>query len=187
MFDFFKKNRNIDKLLYEYIYKEIENTNIDKSIWTKAIALSNGNSNKIEPNYIKERLISLKDEIYEVEKLTNIKMIESTLKELLELKNSSPSLSILQVFNQVKEEKKRKKELEQLKIEEEKRKRFENQIISDYTDIANYGYTVLSKISVRKNGTFDDYKLLFDERSLCFLIKNEEEIIDKFYLDKRTK
>jgi hypothetical protein len=66
MFDSIKKaiiqNREDDALLYEYVLTEIENSVILKGLWAKAMALSEGNDNKIQPLYMQYRVQSIKDE-----------------------------------------------------------------------------------------------------------------------------
>lgn len=66
MFDTIKKaliqNREDDALLYEYVLTEIENGIRIKGLWAKAIALSEGNENKIKPLYMQYRVQSIKDE-----------------------------------------------------------------------------------------------------------------------------
>jgi hypothetical protein len=66
MFDSIKKaliqNREDDALLYEYVLTEIENEVILKGLWAKAMALSEGNDNKIRPLYMQYRVQSIKDE-----------------------------------------------------------------------------------------------------------------------------
>ena len=66
MFDFAKKviieNRENDDLLYEFTLTELENNIIVKSLWAKAIALSEGNENKIKSLYMQYRVQNIKDQ-----------------------------------------------------------------------------------------------------------------------------
>lgn len=66
MFDTIRKaviqNREDDALLYEYVLTEIESNVILKGLWAKAMALSEGNDNKIQPLYMQYRVQSIKDE-----------------------------------------------------------------------------------------------------------------------------
>jgi predicted DNA-binding protein len=84
MFDTIKKvliqNREDDALLYEYVLTEIENEVILKGLWAKAMALSEGNDNKIQPLYMQYRVQSIKDEFTKL----NIAYKELTKKPLFE-------------------------------------------------------------------------------------------------------
>ena len=66
MFNFAKKiiieNRENDDLLYEFVLTELENETIVKSLWAKAIAMAEGNTNKIKPLYMQYRVQNIKDQ-----------------------------------------------------------------------------------------------------------------------------
>lgn len=66
MFDTIKKaliqNREDDALLYEYVLTELEDGTKIKGLWAKAMAISEGNDNKIQALYMQYRVQSIKDE-----------------------------------------------------------------------------------------------------------------------------
>jgi len=65
MFNFIKKsvieNRLQDELLYEYVMDELESDIKYKGLWAKAYSDSEGDSNKIEPLYMRYRVQAIKD------------------------------------------------------------------------------------------------------------------------------
>lgn len=64
MFNFFtKEKRDIDEKLYFVVVKEIEDGVINKALWAKALAGSNGDKDKTQALYIKLRVQKLYDEI----------------------------------------------------------------------------------------------------------------------------
>ena len=66
MFNFSRKkiieHRESDNLLFEYTLTEIENGIIIKSLWAKAIALAEGDEQKIKPLYMQYRVQNIKDQ-----------------------------------------------------------------------------------------------------------------------------
>ncbi len=60
-----KEQRKFEEKLYSKVVEEIENNEINKGLWAKALANSDYNDNKTRALYIKYRVQKLKDEISE--------------------------------------------------------------------------------------------------------------------------
>lgn len=89
-------NIKIENEIYTIIGEEIESGKIDKGLWTKCFAEVNGEENKVKARYIKYRFEIL----------------------LSEIKNEAEKIKAEQK-NQIK----RERELEKLKLQEAERKR----------------------------------------------------------------
>ena len=60
-----KESRVLEEKLYEEVAFEIENNEIKKGLWAKALSESSGNKNEAEALYIKLRIQNIIDEIKE--------------------------------------------------------------------------------------------------------------------------
>lgn len=181
MFNYFKKkaidSRTRDEVLYEFVLDEIEKNEVSKGLWAKAVATANGDNKKVDSLYLKYRVQSIKDafSIIEIDYISMPKddlftYIQSELYKDVELKKEQPLLSLSEIKNILKETK-----VKQLNH----KNAF---LIKEINDISNYGYTLLSKTVVRKNGTSNIYKLKNDNEFIYVI--NNEEILDTFYLYK---
>lgn len=52
-----------DNMLYEYVLEEIEKNNLQKGLWAKALALSEGNNDKAKSLYMQYRVQAIKEEL----------------------------------------------------------------------------------------------------------------------------
>lgn len=71
-----------DENIYYYALKEVEEETIDKALWAKAYALSNGDSKTIKPKYIQLRVTALK-KVLDTYSIEYIKIFDINLKDLL--------------------------------------------------------------------------------------------------------
>ena len=60
--NFSKENRAIEEILYSKVAEEIENNDIKKGLWTKALSETVGDKIATQALYIKLRVQNLKDE-----------------------------------------------------------------------------------------------------------------------------
>ena len=72
----------------------------------------------------------------------------------------------------------------QIEKEEQKANEIKKATATIYNleEIENYGYSFISKNTVRKNGSWDDFDLVYDETLDIYFIKNNVEIVAAFYL-----
>ena len=72
----------------------------------------------------------------------------------------------------------------QVKKEEQKANEIKKATATIYNleEIENYGYSFISKNTVRKNGSWNDFDLIYDETLDIYFVKNNAEIVDAFYL-----
>ncbi|MDA7817238.1 hypothetical protein N9A28_03510 [Sulfurimonas sp.] len=99
MFNFAKKkiieNRENDDLLYEFVLTEIENKIIIKSLWAKAIAISEGIESKIEPLYMQYRVRNIKDQFIKLDIAFNDLKREALYSKIKSIfHNDEPNISI---------------------------------------------------------------------------------------------
>ena len=136
---------------------EIEENKKVKSTWAKALAQSDGDDKKADSLYINLRVTQIKEEAnFILEKQRE--EIEKNKKEIEEKK--------LYIENLIKT-----KEL--------------TAIIEKIEDIEKYGYLFLSNTILRKNGTWDDYNLIYDENLNIYFVKDGSKILDSFYIEDK--
>ena len=72
----------------------------------------------------------------------------------------------------------------QIEKEEQKANEIKKATATIYNleEIENYGYSFISKNTVRKNGSWDDFDLVYDETLDIYFVKNNVEIVAAFYL-----
>jgi hypothetical protein len=162
MFDYLKKKaiekRTNDDLLYEYVLDEIENKQMVRGLWAKALAHAEGNDAKVQSIYMKYRVQSIKDAFsileityneYKKDKL--FQYIKDNLFNAVEEKEKEPALK--------QEEKIIKKEIIEELTPELKLKQL----------VEEDGYSFLSSRVVRKNGTWDDYNIVSTDSKITLL------------------
>lgn len=151
--DKFKDNniasRIMEEKLYNIVGAELEQGIKRNGLWIKALANSKGDEVKAMSLYIEYRVQSIIDE--EEIKRAAVKATEEATKAVEEA-----------------EESKRK-------LEEKARNTRAIRGIPDDIEakIKNDGFSFLSSIVVRKNGTFDDYSVERDENKI-YLIKDDK-------------
>lgn len=103
MKDFFKdpkEQRALEEKLYLKVAEEIEANNINKGLWTKALAESGNDTKKAEGLYIQFRVQKLKDEIEdqveneEKEQNEQVKQKQKQVKNVQTLENLNASIEI---------------------------------------------------------------------------------------------
>ncbi|MFA6395454.1 MAG: hypothetical protein WCW84_05765 [Sulfurimonas sp.] len=184
MFDSIKKaliqNREDDALLYEYVLTEIENDVILKGLWAKAMALSEGYDNKIQPLYMQYRVQSIKDEFTKLniayKELTKEPLFRKIAAVFAEPAPTMPSQSTA-VEQAVPVE---KPIADNKVINTEIPKDIKSAIIQD-------GYSFLSKSIVRDNATWNDYNVSINTDTVILKDRSNGSIVKEYNFDKFKK
>jgi len=170
MFDYLKKKaiqeRVNDELLYEYVLDEIENKRMARGLWAKALANANGDDNKVQSIYMKYRVQSIKDAFsileisyndYKKDKL--FQFIKYKLFDIVEKKEKQTAIKQKEQTIIKKEQTIiKKEEIKELSSEMKLKKLVEED-----------GYVFLSPRIIRKNGTWDDYNVKYDNSKIVLL------------------
>lgn len=104
-------NRVKDEVLYEYVLDEIESGDLSKGLWAKAIALSEGEENKIQSLYMQYRVQAIKDYFTSLEIAYN-KLSKKAIHDYMNTHNeSSEQEEVVQEITEEEKDDLRQKEL----------------------------------------------------------------------------
>lgn len=142
--------------IYEKIMIEIEEDKKVKSTWARALSQSDGDDKKANSLYINLRVQEIKIELEKLQKQREIELGNQKL---------------------IREENERNKIVEIKKV---------TAVLEDIQDIQNHGYTFISKNILRKDNSWDDLNLIYDEKLDIYYIKKNEQILDSFYIESQS-